>query len=318
LQALSLEDRTYLEQHAELREVLLSTKDLRFGELSYQHQILLMRDLKHVSYKKGEVIIAEGDDSDKFYIMVGGSPGQDQTEACVVVSKAMPDGEDKEICRLHAGQYFGERALVYGQASSRSANVTAASDGVRCVYVESTTFEAWTEFRMFLLMKEVPLLAKLPTSALVAIQKTLHYVDFPPNTFIVNEGDVGDKFYMITKGSVEVLALRSDEHGNQTQKVLVQMYEGHYFGELALIYDEPRNASVRSLTSVSCIYITKDDFHSCLAEKNFQHVLQEVAYQRIGYMEKREAREKANMDRRLEPVKRSVTGEDAHETGKLG
>ena len=34
--------------------------------------------------------------------------------------------------------------------------------------------------------------------------------------------------------------------GEETEKVVVQMFDGHYFGELALIYGEPRNASVRA------------------------------------------------------------------------
>jgi hypothetical protein len=36
------------------------------------------------------------------------------------------------------------------------------------------------------------------------------------------------------------------------------MFEGHYFGELALIFDEPRNASVRAIGTVNCMYISKE------------------------------------------------------------
>lgn len=39
--------------------------------------------------------------------------------------------------------------------------------------------------------------------------------------------------------------------GEERTKVLVQMFEGHYFGELALIYGEPRNASVRATEEAS-------------------------------------------------------------------
>lgn len=40
-------------------------------------------------------------------------------------------------------------------------------------------------------------------------------------------------------------------------KLLVQMFEGHYFGELALIYGEPRNASVRATEEASAFTATK-------------------------------------------------------------
>lgn len=52
---------------------------------------------------------------------------------------------------------------------------------------------------------------------------------------------------MIVKGTVDVLETSVDpETGKERTRVLVQMFDGHYFGELALIYGEPRNASVRA------------------------------------------------------------------------
>lgn len=65
--------------------------------------------------------------------------------------------------------------------------------------------------------------------------------------YIVRQGEAGDVFYMIVKGTVDVLETSVDpDTGKQRTRVLVQMFEGHYFGELALIYGEPRNASVRA------------------------------------------------------------------------
>ena len=56
---------------------------------------------------------------------------------------------------------------------------------------------------------------------------------------------------MIVKGTVDVLETSIDpETGMERTKLLVQMFEGHYFGELALIYGEPRNASVRATEEV--------------------------------------------------------------------
>lgn len=56
---------------------------------------------------------------------------------------------------------------------------------------------------------------------------------------------------MIVKGTVDVLETSIDPETDMEQtKLLVQMFEGHYFGELALIYGEPRNASVRATEEV--------------------------------------------------------------------
>jgi hypothetical protein len=61
-----------------------------------------------------------------------------------------------QICHLGVGQFFGERALVYSDGKGvRSANIRAGSTVVDVVYVDSTGFEGWSDFRMYLLMKEV-------------------------------------------------------------------------------------------------------------------------------------------------------------------
>ncbi|CAM9405735.1 unnamed protein product, partial [Phaeothamnion confervicola] len=206
--------------------------------------------------------------------------------AAMAAAVAEAAGE-KEVCHLHVGQYFGEMALVYSDQGRRSATVRAASAVVDTVSVGKEDFDKWTEFKIYLLMKEVPLLANMPPATLVAIQRMLHYADFAPRQYIVRQGEQGDAFYMITKGVVEVL--EADPHSHTgAEKCVVQMYEGHYFGELALIYDEPRNASVRAVGRVSCMYIKAEDFRSCLNEKRFQEVLEEVAIQRAIYREQRE------------------------------
>jgi CRP-like cAMP-binding protein len=61
-----------------------------------------------------------------------------------------------QICHLGVGQFFGERALVYSDGKGvRSANIRAGSTVVDVVYVDSTGFEGWSDFKMYLLMKEV-------------------------------------------------------------------------------------------------------------------------------------------------------------------
>ncbi|CAM9645159.1 unnamed protein product, partial [Ectocarpus sp. 13 AM-2016] len=165
--------------------------------------------------------------------------------------------------------------------------------------------------------------------SLHALQQTLRHQTFSAGDFIVRQGEDGDVFYMIVKGTVDVLETSIDpETDTERTKLLVQMFEGHYFGELALIYGEPRNASVRATTEeVRCVCITKEDFRSCMNEKRFQEVLEEVAYQRAFYREQRaqqleeeqekQQRGRGKQSRRLirsrssvSPSSRSPGGED--------
>lgn len=72
-----------------------------------------------------------------------------------------------------------------------------------------------------------------------------------------------------------------------TEKVLTRLYEGNCFGEMALIYDEPRNASVRAKTEVTCVYLQKDDFRKCLCDKTFNSLMQQAALQTACYREQK-------------------------------
>ena len=73
-----------------------------------------------------------------------------------------------------------------------------------------------------------------------------------------------------------------------TEKVLTRLYEGNCFGEMALIYDEPRNASVRATTEVTCVYLHKDAFRRCLCDKTFNKLMEQAALQTACLREQRE------------------------------
>jgi NADH:ubiquinone reductase (H+-translocating) len=73
---------------------------------------------------------------------------------------------------------------------------------------------------------------------------------------IVEEGDFGDLFYVITQGEVEIVRKGSDG----SEVVLNHLREGEYFGEVALLRNARRNATVRAVTSVNVLTMGRDDF----------------------------------------------------------
>lgn len=75
----------------------------------------------------------------------------------------------------------------------------------------------------------------------------------PTGTLIVREGDDGNCAYLIQSGSVRVYT--EDERGKQVE--LAKLGLGQIFGELALIFDEPRSASVESLEDSNLIVLTR-------------------------------------------------------------
>lgn len=90
---------------------------------------------------------------------------------------------------------------------------------------------------------------------------------YPANTILISEGDLTDSLYVVLQGEVKVFV--SDEQGKEV--ILNILGPGEYFGELALLDDEPRSASVKTLEKTKVMVITVQDFKKCL-ESNSEMV----------------------------------------------
>jgi hypothetical protein len=78
---------------------------------------------------------------------------------------------------------------------------------------------------------------------------------FEPGSIIFREGEDGQCAYFIRSGEVEVL-----QGEGADQKVLAKLGSGQYFGEMALIHNAPRNATVRSATQSTVAVLGKENF----------------------------------------------------------
>jgi CRP/FNR family cyclic AMP-dependent transcriptional regulator len=80
---------------------------------------------------------------------------------------------------------------------------------------------------------------------------------YPKNTVIINENDLADSLYIIETGRVKVYC--SDKNGKEF--IMNTLGAGDYFGELALLDDDRRSASVRTLEKASFLIIYKEEFN---------------------------------------------------------
>jgi MFS family permease len=101
------------------------------------------------------------------------------------------------------------------------------------------------------LLTGVPLFAPLPGTSLEHIAGRLVPLRIEPGTVIVREGDAGDRFYVIVEGEVEISA-----EGNP----VATQGPGGYFGEIALLKDVPRTATVTAETPVVLYALDREDF----------------------------------------------------------
>jgi len=111
------------------------------------------------------------------------------------------------------------------------------------------------------LIARVPLFHQLPEGDLERIVAATHRVSFERGEVVVEIGDPGRSLYLIVEGSVQVLyPARSADFE------LARLGVGDFFGEMALLNDKPRSATVRTLEQVEVLVLDKDDFRSIMRE----------------------------------------------------
>jgi CRP/FNR family cyclic AMP-dependent transcriptional regulator len=109
---------------------------------------------------------------------------------------------------------------------------------------------------IFSALKKIHFLADLPDEILDSLAAKSKSTNFPKQTIIITERDETSSLYIILSGKVRVFS--SDEKGKEVTLFIQEA--GTYFGELALLSDETRSASVITLEKTVCAIISKADF----------------------------------------------------------
>lgn len=104
-------------------------------------------------------------------------------------------------------------------------------------------------------LASVPIFAPLPGGSLEHLAARLVPLRVDPGTVIVREGDAGDRFYIIAEGEIEV---------SQYGRTISELEAGGYFGEIALLRDVPRTATVTAKTNAVLYALDRDDFLSAV------------------------------------------------------
>jgi len=226
------------------------TKSALFQHLKEDEMSDVFEYLFPCDASSGDVIIQQGDEGDNFYII-------DQGQVDIFVNET-------KVVSLGDGGSFGELALIYG--TPRAATVTAATnvklwgidrDSYKKVLMESTMKKRklYGEF-----LNSLSVLDELDKWERLTVADALEAVEFEDEEIVFSKGDTGKEFFFILEGEAVV----SDFSVNDPEEIKV-LSETQYFGEVSLLLNIPRSATVSAKGSLKCVKLDCTRFERVLA-----------------------------------------------------
>jgi len=113
-----------------------------------------------------------------------------------------------------------------------------------------------------LLLKEIEIFSGLSAAELAAIAAVTKELDYPEKRTVIRQNDIGETVFLIIKGRVEVIM----EQANGKEVVLDQIGSGGAFGEMALIDNAPRSATIKTIEPSQFLILHKQEFKETAME----------------------------------------------------
>lgn len=232
-----------------------------FSKMNESDTKALCEVLRIIEVSAGRHIIVEGDAGRDFFTIVQGK---------TQVTKLLENGGEREIATLEIGDSFGEIALI--EDTYRTATVRAITDTV-LIKLSKENFDGFVSrsgidkkqmtdmIGVSKLLMNIGIFSCLNSSQINSLITKLHTTHFKVNERIFEQGDDGDKFYIIQEG--KVLIQRREEEKVTLEKVLSK---GDYFGEIALIRKIERTATAIAHGDAQILYLTKQDFYDVIKD----------------------------------------------------
>jgi CRP-like cAMP-binding protein/Zn-dependent protease len=210
-----------------------------------------------MTFRLGQPVFRQGDRAKAFYVVRQGT---------VHIESEHPETGDTQVLTvLERGDSFGELGLL--QSRPRSATARAVTE-VELFEVDKGTFDRLLAdeidaptfgltLQSMAELRELPAFGHLSSEALGSMLDHGAWVNSAPGESLIEQGEEGDAFYTIRSGRVDVV---------RDGELQATLGPGAYFGETALLTDEPRNASVVAHTAVRAFRLDREGFEEVIAE----------------------------------------------------
>ena len=244
--------------HWDMRMISLSIqKHAILMELSEDARDLIIDSMKFYLLPPREIVFTQGDPGVNFFVVAGGS------------LEVLVDG--LRVSVLKPGESFGEMALLHDDV--RSGTVRTLD---RCTLwgVDRKTFRSSVEYVNENIYKQnrkfvdsVPLLQQLTSAQKESLLAVINVHRFLPKKPIFSEGEFGDLLYIISEGTVTVSIQGVEKR---------RLSPGDYFGEMALLNNAPRSATIIAADAVTVLCIGREHLTQVLGDS-----LQRIIYHNL-------------------------------------
>ncbi len=248
-----------LELNAEQRLDILRKISL-FDDLIDKQLQELSDNMVLQHFREGDEIITQGDYGEACFLILSGEAQVQEQDV---------SGATQILAVLKQDDFFGEAALL--KNVRRSASIIAISE-LTTLTLYKLDFEQLARrhpevgrlvrrrLRSIHDLINVPIFSDLPTNLFRGILPRVRHASYKAGDYVIKEGDKGEAFYLIKTGSVTVLQEKDGEE-HELRKLGVD----EYFGEIALLQDVPRTASVRCDEDCDFVAIHASDFRQLMA-----------------------------------------------------
>jgi CRP-like cAMP-binding protein/Zn-dependent protease len=203
------------------------------------------------TFARGQPVIRQGERAAAFYVVRRGT--------LQVVEENPETGNERVLRVLGRGESFGELGLT--EAAPRSATVRALEEA-EVFEIDKGTFDRLLadmvtvpKFAPTLQaaaeLRELPCFAHLEPDELGELLQRGEWINLSPGEAVFEQGEAGDAFYAIRRGQVDVV------QDGELQRTLGP---GSFFGEIALLLDVARTATVVARTPVRAYRLDREGF----------------------------------------------------------
>jgi putative peptide zinc metalloprotease protein len=234
------------------REALAALRAVAlWAELPAARLLEVARAMQAQDVGRGTEVVRQGEQGDRFYLVVRGA------------FEVLVDGQPQ--VPLGRGDYFGERALLHRAPRAASVVATASS---RLFVLDQSAFDALlasdlaVRSRLEAAMayrqdvQHMPLFADLSSVDVDLLLARLVPLTVDTDETIIRQGDSGERFYVVRWGGVDVV---------RDGELLAHLGPGDAFGEIALLLDVPRTATVTATQPTQLLALEAHDFRDLLA-----------------------------------------------------